>query len=132
MPWVRVDDNFPDHPKVDGLSDLAFRLHVAALCYCNRLLTDGDIPKGKEKRLTPKTNVSSAVDELLEAGLWHDEGDRWRIHDYLDFQPDKAKVTAEREATAERQRRYRERKTKERSKGSDGTVHVLRSSGVTP
>lgn len=40
MSWFHLDDNFPDHRKVAGLSDAAFRLHVAGLAYCSRGLTD--------------------------------------------------------------------------------------------
>ena len=41
MSWVRLDDNFPNHPKVVGLSDQAFRLYISGLCYASHYLTDG-------------------------------------------------------------------------------------------
>lgn len=36
MTCVKLDDAFADHPKVVGLTDRAFRVHVRALCYCGR------------------------------------------------------------------------------------------------
>jgi hypothetical protein len=45
MTWVRLDDQFPDHPKVVNLSDRAFRLHVWGICYSARFLTDGLIQR---------------------------------------------------------------------------------------
>ncbi|WP_255254292.1 hypothetical protein [Streptomyces albidoflavus] len=44
MPWVRVDDRFPSHRKVALLSDRAFRLYVAALCWCSENLPSAAAP----------------------------------------------------------------------------------------
>lgn len=41
MSWVRLDDGFADHPKIAALDDRAFRIHIWALCYSARHLTDG-------------------------------------------------------------------------------------------
>ena len=29
MPYLNMDDNYPDHPKVEALSDAAYRFHGA-------------------------------------------------------------------------------------------------------
>ncbi len=78
VPWVRLDDQFAEHPKIIGLSDGAFRTHVAALCYCNRNLTDGHVPAALG---------SSHAAELLEAGIWELNGNGYDVHDYADYQP---------------------------------------------
>lgn len=117
MPWVRLDDGFPDHPKIATLSPAAGWLHVCALCWCNRNLTDGIVPKGVEKRLTASTGVKKLTDELVTKGIWIDEGDQWRIHDYLDFQPSREQVEEERAKAAERQRKARERAAERRANG---------------
>lgn len=97
MAWVRLDDRFPDHPKVDPLSDGAFRLHVSAICYAANHLTDGFIPTLRAARLVPRFK-SSYPKELEKAGLWEPQGtEGWRIHHYLDFQPSADEVRAERE-----------------------------------
>ena len=44
MPWVRFDDLFPENRKVRRLPDPAYRLHVEAIFWCARNLTDGFIP----------------------------------------------------------------------------------------
>lgn len=36
MPFLNLDDNFADHPKVDALSDGAFRLLMADICEWSR------------------------------------------------------------------------------------------------
>lgn len=98
MSWARFDDNFPDHPKVEGLSDAAFRLHVSGICYSARYLTDGYIPAGKVSRLVPAFS-DAALDELLDRKLWVYRGREqiYSIHDYLQWNRSRDKITAERE-----------------------------------
>lgn len=81
--YVRIHDGMPDHPKVDGLSDGAFRLLVTMWCWCSRHLTDGLIPGPTWlKRGTLKSRG-----ELVAAGLVDltDDG-QVRMHDYTDHQ----------------------------------------------
>jgi hypothetical protein len=101
MSYVALDDNFPDHPKVAGLSDKAFRLHIAVLCRCGRFLTDGEAGKGMLVSVRYGTNAA-AIKELVDAGLWEREGEGYRVHDYLVYNPSKAQVQAKRDAAKER------------------------------
>lgn len=105
MPWVRLDDGFDDHPKILDLSDQAYRLHVGALCFCARTLTDGFVSTGALRRLVNGGHVS----ELVDAGLWEPDGEEgWWIHDFLDYNQSAQQVLEEREKARERQRRARE------------------------
>jgi hypothetical protein len=90
-PWLRLDAGFPEHPKVIGLTDAAFRLHVSALCYARRNLTDGDIPSG-----WPPQRLGRAIPALVGANLWVPDpsGAGWVIHGYLDWQTSRADVEA--------------------------------------
>ena len=110
MTWIKIDDSFPDHPRIIGLSNEAFRTHIHGLCYCGRFLTDGFIPSAA----LSKIGSLEAVKELVEAGLWSDEGKTggYLIYGYLDHQTSKKQVEEKRESMRERQKRYRER-TKE-------------------
>lgn len=97
MPWVNLDDNFPEHPKVDGLSDAAFRLQVAGICYANRQLTDGRIPPDKVRRLVPRFK-QAALDELTDRAMWLPlASGGWQIRDYLDWNRSRDQVESERE-----------------------------------
>lgn len=93
MAWVRLEGGFPEHRKILGLSDAAFRLHILAICYAARMLSDGTVPRiwltGGKGRTVPK-----AVDQLVSAGVWEsrDDGD-YLIHDYLEYQPSRVRVT---------------------------------------
>lgn len=90
MTWVKLDDALPEHQKLVDLSDRAFRVHITALCYCNRLLTDGHIKRGALRIVGASPRH---VTELVAAGLWDANGaGGWIVHDYLDYQPSKADV----------------------------------------
>ena len=93
MAWVRVSDNTPRHPRVVGLSDPAFRLWVEGLCWSSEYLTDGHISPAALTRLARHDHAP----ELVDAGLWEttDSGGH-TIRDYLDYQPSRAKVEADR------------------------------------
>jgi len=105
--WVRLDDNYSDHPKVIGLSDSAFRTYITALCYANRQLTDGYIPQAVYDRW----GVKGDSVELVGAGLWELalEGG-WNIRSYDEYQPLKEKVEEKRNQGRERLRKFREGK----------------------
>jgi hypothetical protein len=104
--WVRIDDALPEHPKVAGLSDAAFRVHVSALCYSARNLTDGFIGDGLQKLYGWQRRAR----ELVEAGLWEPEAGGHRIHDYLDYNPAASTVEEERAAARERMANARSNK----------------------
>lgn len=82
MTWIKIDDRMPEHPKIAGLRDRAFRAHVEALCYCAGSLTDGFIPEAVAKR---RRWIPSSA-ELVGARLWESAEGGWRIHDYLEHQ----------------------------------------------
>lgn len=89
--WIWLDDRFPEHRKVVGLSDAAFRTEVAAICYSSRNLTDGWVPRASE------------ADELVTARLWlpADDGSGFLLHDYLAYQRSRADVMAQRKKRSE-------------------------------
>lgn len=119
MPWVRLDDRFPSHRKVALLSDRAFRLHVSALCWSSENLTEGKILERELAVIARVRGLKAAASELQSAGLWDRLEDGWEIHDYLEYNPDRAKVQAERSANAARQKAFRERRKAEREAERD-------------
>ena len=120
MPWVRLDDGFPDHPKVVAAGPLAGWLHVCGLAYCNRNLTDGFIPRSAAHRLTSFEGVDVetegvrglvttgcdvdcewTAEVLCDHGIWDKVEGGYQIHDYLDYQPSRADVLALKETRTE-------------------------------
>lgn len=109
MPWVKLDDSFDEHPKIDALSDAAFRLHVAGLCYSARNLSDGHIPSVRAPRLTV-TAKARHIAELVTAGVWDAVDDGYMIHDFLEYQRARTDVLSEREAARVRMENVRANK----------------------
>lgn len=126
MPYLNIDDGMDEHPKVDALSDAAFRLYVSSKLYCARKLTDGFIAHAKAKRLTVTGNDAIAA-ELVRAGLWHDLGEgcnnpecvkertchrdgrtgHYIVHDYLQWNHSKHWWESRRKEDAERKKKWR-------------------------
>lgn len=96
--YVRIHDGMPDHPKVDGLSDAAFRLLITMWCWCARHLTDGAVPAAT----WGKRGTQKARDELVAAGLvdLHADGSV-EMHDYTVHQRTAEEVKQLREARRE-------------------------------
>jgi hypothetical protein len=125
MPWVRFDDQYTIHRKVDGLSDAAFRLHTSAIFWCARNLTDGFVSREDLDGVTARVRTPARfAAECASRGAWHEatapcasekcpgpvDGDGWVIHDYWQYQPTKAQVLADREKAAARQEKWRKAK----------------------
>lgn len=124
MTWVKLDDGFTDHPKVVGLTDRAFRVHVRALCYCGRFSPGvGHIPVTAFRQLGA---TSAVVEELLRAGLW-EERDALYIHDFPVYHP-----KADREAKAEAGRIGGVRSGEARRSKSKQSASVLLEPNRTP
>lgn len=112
MPWVRFDDQFTIHRKVDGLSDAAFRLHVAAIFWSARNLMDGFVPEEDLDLVCARLRAPARfAAECVKRGLWHgahtacpsekcpapvDNPAGWVVHDYWEYQPTREKVLADR------------------------------------
>ena len=119
MVWVKLDDQFPQHPKVVQVGPLGIAMQVAGLCYCSRFLTDGFIPASAvptfmdfseldEHAFNGFGNVCwKAVGKLLDAGMWEKAEGGYQIHDYLAYQPSRAKAMEERESNRIRQERFK-------------------------
>jgi hypothetical protein len=101
MTWVKLDDQFADHPKVLAAGPLAGWLYIAGLCYCARQLTDGLIPEGVARRLADVPNAPKHIAALVRVGLWEQAEGDYRVHDYLDYQPGRERVLATRDARAD-------------------------------
>lgn len=141
MAWVRLDDSFAEHPKLARAGPLAMAMQVAALCYANRNLTDGFVPRavaplllnldglylafpeagsllGGEEPLA--VSWQAVAESLVRAGLWEEEKGGYRIHDYLNYQPSREAVMRAREGSARRAREFRQRRRQKNVAGGEG------------
>lgn len=115
MTWLRCDDLESTHPKLLALDDAAFRLYHHSRLYCAHFLTDGLVPRAALATLTPLRGeaLETTVAQLLRvlppytAGVWEHAGEDYRVHDYLDYNPTREKVLADRAKETERKARQR-------------------------
>lgn len=126
MTWHRVDDGFPEHPKLAALEGDprlwadAMALWLAAACYCRRAGTDGFVSTERLGRLTPigAKRAAAVARALVErarvpggsAGLWVAVEGGFRFHDWDDYGPAPRGPETSPKASkgAERTRRWRE------------------------
>jgi hypothetical protein len=122
--WARIDDQYPEHPKVVAGGPAAMNLQVHAICYCSRYLTDGLIPKTfakqKAKQVleqmleqvlsmcssafgasTENLDPDSLIKKMVECGLWEKTDKGFIVHDYLVYNPSKAQVIEGRQKRSE-------------------------------
>ncbi len=159
MAWVRISDDFYDHPKFDAAGALGIALWVAGLAWCNRNLTDGQIPRRVALRLLDFEDAAEAVhaaadrngvtnaprnndvtpnvakfvaDRLVKAGLWIENETGYRVHDYLDYQKSAGQIAAARDKNAARQATFRDRrKGATESPKRDAARNGVTNDGVT-
>lgn len=107
MAWVKIDDQFYDHPKFAETGALGIALWACGLAYCNKHLTDGRIPRGQVGRFCDLEGADphAVAARLVNAGLWDDDGTAYWVHDYHDHQPSADTIKAKREKERERWQR---------------------------
>ncbi len=129
MPWIRIDENALDHPKIAALSDGAFRLWVAGLGYVQRFLTDGVLPPSVLRGLRAFT--PGRVRELLAVRLWREGADGYLIHDYHAWNDSRETVLQRRQEARDRMARLRSgERSGERSREPPTEVRANRGANV--
>lgn len=101
MTWTKIDDQFYDHPKVVAAGPLGVALFVCGLSYCSRHLTDGFISTTQVRRLIDIDNPRDVAEKLVAVGLWERRDGGYQVHDYLEYNPSRAKVEAIRQVRME-------------------------------
>jgi hypothetical protein len=135
MAWIRLSDDYNDHPKFDNLSDGAFRLWHQAMGYCRKYQTDGliasaTVKKFKAYRVKRMTELTTPPPQEANA-LWVPvEGFGIKVHDYLQWNPSKDEENERRSTSRERMRVAREQR-KEVGVAPPVTSHVRANSVQT-
>lgn len=127
MTWFKVDDTLAWHQKVVIAGNGAMGLWVRSGSWASQQLTDGFVPADIAKALGSPAEIK----KLVAAGLWHptehDGTPGYQFHQFLERNPSRADVEAERAANRKRQQRGREA-ARARREGRDPTV----TPAVTP
>jgi hypothetical protein len=106
MPYAHLDDRFYGNPKILGTPLPALGLYAVGLSYCNAQLTDGFIPRSV---VVGWRGWAAAAKILVARNLWAEVTEGFHVHDFLDWNPSRQQVLADRAAAAERKRSSRGR-----------------------
>lgn len=90
MAWARVDDGWWCHPKVLTLDLDARGLWISALSWSCQQQTSS-IPRQIVAMCGDDGTVAA---KLVDAGLWDATEDGWAVHDWDDYQSERAKKAA--------------------------------------
>jgi hypothetical protein len=105
MAWAKLCDSALTHPKLWGLPDDAFAFWIRAILYASAHLTDGLLDDRAMRFLRPKKRV---LELLIREQLLDKKPDGTiEIHDFLDYNPTRKQVLAERERARERMKRLK-------------------------
>jgi hypothetical protein len=114
--YIKMSDSLPEHRKIVTAGGDAAWLHICALAYCSRNLTDGFVPQNMVPRLSDRRQPERLVTKLIDVQLWHGPGHECKrcpqpqpseyvIHDYLEHQRSAARVAEVSSRRAEAGRR---------------------------
>lgn len=67
--WVKLSQDFPQHPKMKAVSIPARWLFVELLCYCSRFLTDGEISRDAANDLAMPIAIHTAMLKALPKAM---------------------------------------------------------------
>lgn len=88
--FIFLHDGMPEHPKIEALSDRAFRVLLDLWCWCSRTLANGFVPEAVWVKRTGSAKVRK---ELLAALVEPAEGGVY-MHDYLEHQRSREEAEA--------------------------------------
>ena len=118
--WIKLDDQWIDHPKIIRAGRDGRDTWLASITWCSKWRTDGYFPPEALPTLVAMAGVDVAswqnssnlpdvcqalATRLLEVGLWEFDGQKYKVHDFEDFQPTEERKEAVSEARREAGRR---------------------------
>jgi len=104
--WLKVSDNFHDHPKVVAAGNAAIGLWVRGGSYSAAYDLDGFVPSAWVRSSGAHYTAHRA---LVRVGMWLPSGDGWTMHDYHDYNPFAAEWRERADRDAQRKREFRQR-----------------------
>jgi hypothetical protein len=114
-PWVRLDDHFDDDPRIATAGPSAAGLLAMLLAYSNRNLCDGFVSANTvRQKAAALVDANEVIALMVKVGLLHhverDGIPGFAIHpDFVQLQPTREQVEAERESRKVRKQRWKDK-----------------------
>lgn len=142
MTWLKGDDGFNEHPKMDALERAcgSWQRYAAARTVwhelatdCAKRETDGAFDLFRAHRVSrmPPKVVDDAIAALVTARLVDVTDDGFAFHNWLDYQPSRTSLDADRAANRRRVTAHRTRTTGVTDGVGNGVCNAI-TDGVTP
>jgi hypothetical protein len=116
LPWIRLDTNTFDHPKLLYLAEdkhhRAIVLHLSGMTYTAKHGLDGFIPRAALRVIGGQI---SDVNRLILVGLWQEIEGGWTVNGWDEYQVSDA------EAQARKEKARRAAHERWKKGGDDGT-----------
>lgn len=128
MTWFKVDDTLAMHPKILAAGNAAVGLWVRLGSYSSAQNLDGFVPEIIAKSCGTKSEIRA----LLEAKMLVVSDGGYTLHDFLKYNPSREKVLADRDASAERKRKSRDKSQGESRVTKAVTERVTATLGHSP
>jgi len=122
MPRFQMDDSLYDDPAVSQVGTAAFGLYARCGDYVARHLLDGLVPSA----IAAQYGTPDWIRKLHDAGLWQTAEGGHYMPRYLNDNPSRDKVLADRKNKSERQQRWLENKAAEQHNGRSEKRRVSR------
>ena len=107
MTWLKLSDDYADELARFGLSDAAFRTHTEALGWVMRRETGGRLTDRDVSRFAESREVTRAVADLCDLGLWERTPGGYLVRHHMEHQPEPDLIRRRREAGQARVRKHR-------------------------
>jgi hypothetical protein len=111
--WARIDDQMAFHPKMVKAGNEAVGAWARMIAYASAHLTDGFVPRDVALAIAGSKKL---LDKMVAERLLDAEGDDYRVHNFLDWNPSGADVKAKRD----RERAKKDQQRKRPGRGGDG------------
>jgi hypothetical protein len=135
MTWLKVDDGYGINRKVRLASPTGRLVHLMSMVYCAQSENDGQFPSGDLDIIAAWAgckNISEIAEELTAIGLWHTTAIGYQVHDFLEYNPTRAKLDATRAREKARIHSVRANNSPTTRKQLEGVGKVLASPDPDP
>jgi hypothetical protein len=113
VPWASFDDGVHGDPRILDAGLAAAGLYLCVTSYMARYLTDGMISRKAVEQMLEGEDVAPLA-ALLRTGLLVGFGDDYEAPEFLKANRTREQVEDERAKTAERKRKWKAKKERER------------------
>jgi hypothetical protein len=136
VPWVKLSDDWYDDPDLIEAGPAAMLLWPLLISWCARNLTDGRIPEGQVRRLvdwhTLGVDPEQAIAPLVDTGRLQSVAGGYLVTNYLQYQPSRERVLADRDAAKDRAAKSRKRAANVREPCGDAAPPPVPVPDVSP